>query len=120
MPMRPWTGIWNPGTRRFGPNVQQPRWAKGTRLLAKVVRIGVLGLTGTLDCIAPIHDPLVDRDLRWYWRYDVRWDDRPAALVPVADVGPPFTQAIRTAREISREDFLRASRALHGHAPPRQ
>jgi hypothetical protein len=50
----------------------------------------------------------------------MRWDPRPPCVVPVSEVGPPFDRPVRTARIITREDFNRAYRALHGRDPERQ
>lgn len=104
----------------FWSRKKHDRWARGSRVVAKVVGARFVALTGTLDCLQPEYDPLIDEDQRWDWRYAMRWDSRPPRLVPVSDLGPPFTNAIRSAQTISREDFRRAYRALHGHDAPRQ
>jgi hypothetical protein len=102
-------------------DVNRPRWAGGTRLVAKMAGAKVLALTGVLvDGRTREDDPIkVDgRTLRF--RYDVRWDARPASWVAVEQVGGPFDQPTRTARFISFEDFRRAYCALHAEDPPRQ
>jgi hypothetical protein len=104
----------------FWSDIKHPRWAKGSRVVAKVVRLQVVALTGVLDCLAPEFDPLVHRDQKWDWRYDMQWDARPPRVVPVSDLGAPFDRPIRTSRAISREDFQRAYRALHGGDVPPQ
>ena len=82
--------------------------------------VGMVALTGVLDCLAPDYDPLEADGQRWDWRYDVRWDVRPPHVVSVAELGVPFDRSIRSAQGITREDFDRAYRALHGQEPPRQ
>jgi hypothetical protein len=104
----------------FWSNTKHDSWAKGTRVVAKVVGVGVLALTGTLDCLEPAYDPLIDSDQQWDWRYDMRWDTRPPRVVPVSEFGLPFDRPIRSAQSITRDDFNRAYRALHGHDPPPQ
>jgi hypothetical protein len=104
----------------FWSNTRHAGWAKGSRVVAKVAGAGVVALTGTLDCLEPEYDPLVDQDQRWDWRYDMRWDALPPRVVPVADLGSPFDRSIRSTQTIRREDFRRAYRALHGKDPPRQ
>jgi hypothetical protein len=102
-------------------DLNRPRWAGGTRLVAKMAGAKVLALTGVLiDGRTREDDPIqVDgRTLRF--RYDVRWDDRPASWVAVEDVGEPFDEPTRTARFISFDEFLRAYRALHDEDPLRQ
>jgi hypothetical protein len=72
-------------------DVNRPRWAGGTRLVAKMAGAKVLALTGVLlDGRTREDDPIeVDgRTLRF--RYDVRWDARPASWVAVEQVGEPF------------------------------
>jgi len=105
-------GVWTDLARR--------RFAGGMRLVAKMAGAKVLILTGTLVSGEARLEPIeVDgRELRF--RYDVRWDPRPAIWVPVEDLGPPFSQPTRTMRFIDYEDWLRAYRALHGADPPRQ
>jgi hypothetical protein len=68
-----------PAHRAVWTDVHRPRWAGGTRLVAKMAGAKVLALTGVLlDGRAREDDPIeVDgRALRF--RYDVRWDPRPA------------------------------------------
>lgn len=104
----------------FWSSKKHDRWARGSRVVAKVVGARLIALTGTLDCLQPEYDPLVEKDQRWDWRYDMRWDSRPARPVSASDLGPPFNGAIRSAQPITREDFRRAYRALHGRDPQRQ
>ena len=104
----------------FWSNTKHDRWARGTRVVAKVVGVGVVTLTGTLDCLRPEYDPLIVEDQRWDWRYDMRWDSRPPRFVPVSELGAPFDRPVRHVQTITREDFRRAYRALHGHDVPRQ
>ena len=104
----------------FWSGTKHSRWAKGSRVVAKVAGARVLALSGTLDCLAPAYDPLVRDDQVWDWRYDVRWDTRPSRPVPVGVLGPPFDRPIRAAQSISLRDFERAYRALHQTDPPRQ
>jgi hypothetical protein len=102
-------------------DVNRPRWAGGTRLVVKIAGAKVLALTGVLvDGRTREDDPIeVDgRTLRF--RYDVRWDARPASWVAVERVGEPFDEPTRAARFISFDDFRRAYRALHAEDPPRQ
>lgn len=96
----------------FWTGDKHDRWAKGTRVVAKIAGAKVVALTGRLDCLAPVADELRDGDFVWPWRYDVEWDPRPSRVVATSDLGAPFVRA-RIAQTISREDFLRAYAALH-------
>lgn len=110
-----------PAHQAVWTNVNRPRWAGGTRLVAKMAGAKVLALTGVLvDGRTREDDPIeVDgRTLRF--RYDVRWDARPPSWVAVEDLGEPFDKATRTARFIAFDEFRRAYRALHAEDPPRQ
>ena len=110
----------HPDRQAVWTDIARPRFAGGMRMVAKVAGAKVLILTGTLVSGDARHEPIeVDgRELRF--RYDVRWDPRPAAWVAVEDLGPPFSQPTRTTRFIGHEDWARAYRALHGAEPPRQ
>jgi hypothetical protein len=70
----------------FWSNKKHDRWARGSRVVAKVVGARLIALTGTLDCLQPEYHPLVEKDQRWDWRYDMRWDSRPLArsLYPIS------------------------------------
>jgi hypothetical protein len=59
---------------------------KGKPCGCEVVGARLIALTGTLDCLQPEYDPLVEKDQRWDWRYDMRWDSRPArpVLYPIS------------------------------------
>lgn len=110
-----------PAHQAVWTDVNRPRWAGGTRLVAKMAGAKVLALTGVLvDGRTREDDPIeVDgRTLRF--RYDVRWDARPASWVAVEQVGEPFDEPTRTARFISFDAFRRAYRALHAEDPTRQ
>jgi|SRR5437660_8863920 len=104
----------------FWSNVRHDHYARGTRVAAKVAGAGVLALTGQLDCLRPHPDPLEADGERWEWRYDVRWDPSPRRFVPVAELGPPFSEPTRSTRRITWADFVRAYRSLHGQEPPQQ
>lgn len=93
-------------TPAFWTTAQHVHWARGTRVVAKIVGAKVLVLTGRLDCLQPVHDPLVDEDLgkEWPWRYDVHWDPQPHAVVPVERLGAPFVH-VRATRTISPRTF---------------
>lgn len=104
----------------FWSNVKHDAWARGSRVVAKMAGVGLVVLTGTLDCTAPAHDPLQAGGQVWEWRYAMRWDERPPRTVTVVELGAPFDQATRSARRISAGNFDRAFRALHGHDPTRQ
>jgi hypothetical protein len=110
----------NPKHHAVWTDIERSRFAGGMRLVAKVAGAKVLVLTGTLASGDARTDPIeVDgRTLRF--RYDVRWDPRPPAWVPVEDVGEPFSQPTRTMRFIDYDDWLCAYRVLHGTEPPRQ
>lgn len=101
----------------FWSATKHDRWAKGTRVVAKMAGVGLIVLTGTLDCLGPVYDPLEVAGQTWDWRYDMRWDARPPRVVPVSELGLPFARPIRSAQGIKREDFNRAYSALHGHEP---
>jgi hypothetical protein len=88
----------------------------GVNLIAKV-----LALTGVLVDGRTREDDPIDVDGRTLrFRYDVRWDPRPASWVAVEQVGEPFDESTRTARFLSFDDFRRAYRALHSENPRRQ
>ncbi len=106
--------------RAFWSNVRHARWAKGSRVVAKIVGASVVALTGTLDCLQPEYDPLIVADQRWDWRYDMLWDDHPPRVVLASELGAPFDRPLRSVKTISHEDFQRAYRALHGYDAPRQ
>lgn len=110
----------HPERQAVWTDIQRARFAGGMRLVAKMAGAKVLILTGTLLSGDARREPIeVDgRELRF--RYDVRWDPRPSAWVSVEELGPPFSQATRTMRFITYEDWVRAYRALHGADPPRQ
>lgn len=101
----------------FWSGKQHSHWARGSRVVAKIAGVGVIALTGTLECLQPEHDPLIVEDQRWDWRYDMNWDDRPPRVVPVSELGAPFDRPIRSAQRIGRDDFRRAYTALHGSEP---
>lgn len=110
-----------PAHQAVWTDVSRPRWAGGTRLVAKMAGAKVLALTGVLvDGRTREDDPIeVDgRTLRF--RYDVRWDARPASWIAVEEVGEPFDKPTRKARFISFDEFRCAYRALHAEEPPRQ
>jgi hypothetical protein len=104
----------------FWSAIRHDSWAKGSRVVAKMTGVGLLVLTGTLDCSAPAHDPLEVGGQIWEWRYAMRWDRPPRRTVPVGELGVPFDQPTRTTKRVSRENFNRAYRALHGRDPTPQ
>ncbi|MGA9313069.1 MAG: hypothetical protein WBV77_00410 [Solirubrobacteraceae bacterium] len=101
----------------FWSGAKHDRWAQGTRVVAKMAGVGLVVLTGTLDCLGPVYDPLERHGQTWDWRYDIRWDARPPQGVPVSELGLPFARSIRSAQGITREEFDRAYSALHGRGP---
>jgi len=109
----------DPARQAIWTDIKRARFAGGMRVVAKIAGSKVLALTGQLIGDRPREDDPIERNGRLLrYRYDVRWDDRPPRWVPVEELGAPFNQTTRTTRFITREDFHRAYRALHGVDPP--
>jgi hypothetical protein len=109
----------HPERRAIWTNRKIDGIAKGMRLAVKMAGAKVVVLTGTVAVAAPREDPVEDWDGRLlHWRYDVDWDPGRAGLwVPVHELGPPFSENVRTMRFIDRADWLRVYHALHGEDP---
>ena len=97
------------------------RLAGGSRIVGKVAGLSEIWMTGTLRSTEP--DPSRPNPFdprRWPYGYDVDWDEPADAGVPVRDVLGARGASARAMMSISREDFVRCYRALHGTDPPRQ
>ena len=92
----------------FWSAIRHDSWAKGSRVVAKMTGVGLLVLTGTLDCSAPAHDPLAVGGQIWEWRYAMRWDCRRSA---------PSRLASSVCRSIRRRGRRSVSHARTSTAP---
>jgi hypothetical protein len=68
----------------FWSTTKHDRWARGTRVVAKMAGVQLVALTGVLDCLSPAYDPLEVAGRIWDWRYDMRWDRRPTRTIPLS------------------------------------